>query len=303
MIIKAFKDCDNSVRSIALGNFDGVHIAHKEVISSAVKFARESDSRSCVVTFSLPPALTLGQYFSLISQRKLKEEYIADLGIDELIYIDFDKDFMGLSPEEFFDVLKDRLCAVSVSCGFNYRFGSKKAGYPGLLEKLCKENNILFNCLSPITFEDEAVSSTRIRSLIEKGDIPKANILLGHPFEIENRVIDGSHLGTKLHFPTANQALPDNFVVPRFGVYITKTEIDGKTYDSVTNIGNRPTVDGSKILCETNIFGFSGNIYGRDIRVKYYEFLRDEKKFSSLEELKKSVDADISAAKHYFKFE
>lgn len=304
MIINAFNNCSNSVRSIALGNFDGVHIAHQRVITSAIEFARALGSISCVVTFSHPPALTLGHDFSLISQKESKEKYIADLGVDELIYIDFDKDFMELSPYDFFDILKKRLGAVSVSCGFNYRFGNNKSGDSRLLKNLCNKSGVGFNCLSPINFKGAQISSTRIRKLIENGDIAEANLLLGHPFEINNPVISGKHLGSKLNFPTANQALPDNFVTPRFGVYLTKTVINGKTYNSVTNIGKRPTVDGTKILCETNILDFLGNIYGENIKVEYYKFLRDERKFTSIDELKKNIDADISVAKRYFnKFE
>lgn len=304
MIINAFNNCSNSVRSIALGNFDGVHIAHQRVIASAIEFSRALGSISCVVTFSHPPALTLGHDFSLISQKESKEKYIADLGIDELIYIDFDKDFMELSPYNFFDILKNRLGAASVSCGFNYRFGNNKSGDSRLLKNLCNKSGVDFNCLSPINFKGAPISSTRIRKLIENGDIAEANLLLGHPFEINNPVISGKHLGSKLNFPTANQALPDNFVTPRFGVYLTKTVINGKTYNSVTNIGKQPTVDGTKILCETNILDFLGNIYGENIKVEYYKFLRDERKFTSIEELKKNIDADISVAKRYFnKFE
>lgn len=300
MIIKAFESCDTLKRSIALGSFDGVHIAHKEVILSAVNYAKENDCISAVVTFRQPPALILGQSFSLISQNELKEKYIEELGVDELIYIDFNREFCSLSPTDFFKILKAHLDAVSLSCGFNYRFGSKKSGDSKLLQKLCKENRINFSCSPPILFEDEAVSSTRIRKLIEQGDISKANLLLGHPFGIKNTVVDGQHLGRKLRFPTANQSLPKNCVVPRFGVYITRAEIDGKIYNSVSNIGNRPTVDGSKVLCETNIFGFSGNIYGKEIKVEFHEFLRDEEKFSSVDDLKNNVYSDIASAQRYF---
>lgn len=299
MIIKAFNDCDNLKRSIALGNFDGVHIAHKEVIKAAVNYAKEMGVISSVVTFSLPPALVLGYPVALLSQKELKEECLRDLGIDELIYIDFDDNFSSLSPIDFFNILKDKLGAVSLSCGFNYRFGKNKEGNSQILFELCKENNIRFFSLNPITADGETVSSSLIRKLITEGNIKKANELLGRPFEITNSVISGNHLGTSLNFPTANQTLPKNFVIPRFGVYITETEIENKSYRSVTNIGNRPTVDGNEVFCETNIFDFSGNIYGKEVKIKYYDFLRDEKKFSSLLELKTQVDADILTAKEY----
>lgn len=278
-----------------------MHIAHKEVIKSAVNYAKEMGVISSVVTFSLPPALVLGYPVSLLSQKELKEECLRDLGIDELIYIDFDDNFSSLAPIDFFNILKDKLGAVSLSCGFNYRFGKNKEGNSQILFELCKENNIRFSSLNPVTADGETVSSSLIRKLITEGNIKKANELLGRPFEIINSVISGNHLGTSLNFPTANQTLPKNFVIPRFGVYITETEIENKSYRSVTNIGNRPTVDGNEVFCETNIFDFSGNIYGKEVKIKYYDFLRDEKKFSSLEELKKQVTLDIIAAKEYVK--
>ncbi len=303
MIIKAFKDSDNLKRSIALGNFDGVHIAHEKVIKSAVDYAKTNGIISSVVTFSISPAVVLGHQAPLLCQKEAKEEVFKALGVGELIYIDFDSDFRNLSSLEFFSILKDKLGAVSLSCGFNYHFGKNKEGTAQLLSTLCKDNGIDFFSLSPVIIDGETVSSTLIRKYITEGSIKKANALLGRPFEISNSVVSGNHLGTSLNFPTANQTLPKNFVVPRFGVYITETEIDGKSFRSVTNIGRRPTVDGSEIFCETNIFGFSGNIYGKEIKVRYYDFLRDEKKFSSVEELKAQVEKDISTAKAYIIFE
>ncbi len=287
---------DSSV-SVALGNFDGVHIAHKELLNCAINMKK---NRACDLvgawTFSCNP---LG-YFTENPPRAIyslekKAEILLLYGMDFVVLADFGF-FKDMPCEDFCEYLKNDIGARCVVCGYNYRFGSRAKGNPEYLMAAFGENNTAV--VGEIDYEGLPVSSTRIRGLIESGDIRSANTLLGRPFSITGEVVSGKKLGRSLGFPTANQYFGDGSLVPKCGIYATRCNIDGITYIGVTNIGVRPTVENSQTVnAETYILNFSGDIYGKKIEIEFIEYLREEKRFSSLDELKKAISRDAETAK------
>lgn len=280
-------------RALALGFFDGVHKAHREVIEKA-----EGEGLvKTVVTFKEDPSLYLsGETEYLISDSD-KETKLSDLGVKSLVKLDFNE-VKDLTAEEFFSqVLLNKLKAKLISCGDNYRFGKKAMGDVKLLKELCEKNGVALCVIKPSLFENELISATRIRKLIKNGEIEKANLMLEGRLSFENTVIKGNRIGNKFGFPTANITLPEGFIVPKFGVYGTVVTIENENYIGVTNIGVKPTVGSDKVLAETWIQGFSGDIYGKNIRLQLVKFIRPERKFDSLEALKEQVFKDAGEAK------
>ncbi len=280
--------------SIALGTFDGVHLAHQAVINEAVN----SEYTPAVFTFNQSPSgIINGEKIGAIATKETKAKLLENLGIKLLFCPDF-LSVKDLSPEDFVKLLKEKLGAKKITCGFNFRFGLGGKGNPQILKQLCKKNKIELKVIPPILVGDEPVSSTRIRKYIENGELEKARELLGHNFSFEFEVTSGNHLGSTWDIPTINQVFPNNFIVPKKGVYASKTIIDGKEYKSITNIGLKPTVGSDNVSAETNIFDFSGDLYGAEITVVIYYFIRPERKFEDLEELKRAILNDIDYVKN-----
>ena len=280
-------------RALALGFFDGLHKAHREVISAA-----SGENLLCtVVTFKEDPSLYLSGKTEYLITDSDKEKELCKIGVKSLVKLDFNE-VKSLSPEDFFsEVLLKKLKAKLISCGDNYRFGNKAAGDVKLLSKLCEKNGVKLTVIKPSKYENELISATRIRGLIKEGEMEIANIMLGRNFSFKGIVIKGNRIGNKFGFPTANVALPTGFIEPKFGVYATIVTISGKKYIGVTNVGVKPTVGSDKILAETWIQGFGEDIYGQNIRIEFVKFIRSEKKFDSLEELKNQVFLDAEKAK------
>jgi len=284
--------------AIALGSFDGLHRGHMAVIEKAVR-QKENGLRPIAVTFKEHPQKYLnGSTPPLIFSGIVKERAFKDAGIS-LYELDF-ADIMRLTPEEFFEkILINKLHAAFISCGYNYRFGINGTGDAELLKELCEKKDIEF-CVAPkVEFENEPISSTRIRQAILAGDIEKANMMLGRPFSYCEKVVSGDHIGRKLGAPTINQFFPENHIIPKFGVYISKVEIDGRFYRAVTNIGIRPTLELKVPRSETCIIDFSGDLYGRHIEVFLLKYLRPELIFEGLDSLKGQIMSDIEKARLY----
>ena len=222
-----------------------------------------------------------------------KCRYLKEFGIDEVVTLDFSK-VRNDSPESFLNFLKNEIGADFIACGFNYRFGKNGAGDTDLLGEFCNKNGIELRVSNSYLLPDgTALSSSYIRSLLKNGQVEEANKYLFKPFRFTAVVQKGDQRGRTIGFPTINQKYPSDLVKLRFGVYKTKVLVDGNGYDAITDIGVRPTFETDFIISETFIKNFSGDLYGKEITVIPVKFLRDEKKFSSIDDLKKQIEKDL----------
>lgn len=263
--------------------FDGVHIGHEAVLDGAVK----SEYKSVAVTFSSIPFKTGG---SIMTAEEKREKLLA-YGVDEVKFFEFDE-IKDLEPTEFLDYICQAHNVAKICCGFNYRFGKKAAGNTETLKKYCAENGIEFFECPEVVYEGKTVSSTYIKSLLLNGNICLANQLLGETFFFEAEVVVGDKRGRTWGFPTINQPYPKEKAPVKFGVYHTLVSVDGEKYHGVTNIGLRPTYETDFVSAETFILNFSGDCYGKTVKTELVDFLREEKKFSSKEELISAIKAD-----------
>ena len=286
--------------AVALGCFDGVHIGHRAVIREAVTIATQRGLWSAVWCFEAPPKnFFIKDSAPLITTPSEKISLISELGVDIAVCVPFDTNIGKLSPDEFFcEILLKKIKAVHIVCGSNYTFGKNGVGNADYLAELCKKHGIGFTSLGHICVDGVSVSASAIRDMIKKGDVTGASLLLGRPYSISGTVIDGNHLGRTLGFPTANLALRDGCVVPKNGVYLTKAYIDGVERFGITNVGKHPTVPSENILAETYLFDFNDDIYGKEIKLEFVEFIRKEKTFDSLKSLTLQVESDIEKSKH-----
>jgi riboflavin kinase/FMN adenylyltransferase len=286
--------------AVALGMFDGVHLGHQQVICTAAQY--RDQHQVCVLTFTTKqhrPDKKAYQKDILTPTARLQR--IATLPVDVVCMPDFDA-MREMSPDDFVrKILKKQLNAKVVCCGNDFRFGKNAQGDVSRLQELCLQEQILLKIVPPVLDHGEAVSSTRIRRCLMDGDIPSVNRLLGYCYFIEGEVVYGKQIGREIGCPTLNQELDSCICLPRFGVYISSTEIDGKDYPSITNVGIKPTIEGDRQpLAETHVIGIERQMYGRIIRVKLHQFIRDEAKFGNLEELSGRIHRDIGEAQNFF---
>ena len=285
-------------RVIALGFFDGVHLGHQALLAIARKRADELGVCACALTFDPHPEVLLtGKAKPLLNSMEDRRWLITELcAMDDMLVLPFDRKLMELSPEDFVaGVLKDRLEAVHVVCGHDYTFGYQGLGNAESLRELCATIGLGCDVIDPVVAEGEKVSSTRIRKLLQAGDVETANRLLGHRHFFTGIVTHGNQLGRKLGFPTANLSLPEGVLELPYGVYATRMILpDGTQHKAVTNVGVRPTVDGQFVTVESCLMDFSGDLYDRQVRVEFCKFLRPEQKFDSVEALAEAIRRDLS---------
>ena len=279
----------------ALGFFDGVHPGHRAVIDACR--AKKGDEKAVVLTFRESPAASLGLPVpAALTDNETKAELLATAGVDAVIYEDF-AEIRDMRARDFVrEILRDRLHAVQVCCGYNYRFGKGGTGDIEMLRALCDEYGIAVTVIAPVYREGEAVSSTRIRELLTAGEIARANLLLGYPYAVRGDIGSGNHIGTALGFPTVNLPIGKGLCVPRYGVYAARITIDGKSYIGATNIGVHPTVGANPHpLCETFILGYEGGeLYGERAVCELLRFIRPEKRFATADALREQVTRDIA---------
>ena len=285
--------------AVAMGFFDGIHIGHRAVIEGAVRWARAHGAAPAVFTFGLPTENKM-KGKRLLSTAD-KHALIESLGVEHYLCPEFEQ-IKGMSPEQFVLGIVRDCRARALFCGENFTFGAKAAGNPDLLKKLCAPLGVEVVVVPMAQFEEKPVSSTRIRTALEGGDIPAANAMLGMPYAIRFAVHHGAGLGRTLGVPTINQIYPNGFQMPRFGIYITRTKIGDKWYPSATGLGTRPTVnaDETKVTCETFIPDFSGDLYGNDPVVEFHAYLSPSKKFETLDQLRDCINHAAQRAKEYF---
>lgn len=285
-----------SKKAVALGNFDGMHLGHTAVLDTALE-AAGNGMTPCTLLFSEHSEKSLKGFAPpMLMTDEERRRIITEKGF-QIKEINF-SEICAFSPEKFVaEILRDRMNAGAVVCGYNYRFGKNAAGDAETLKTLCSENGIECCTVDKVTVDGADVSSTAIRNLIENGEIRLANRMLGRSFGFSAVIIHGDRRGSQYGFPTANQRVPDGFVMPKFGVYASEITVDGITYSGITNIGKRPTVGTDVVLSETNILNFSGDIYGKTADLRLISFIRPEKKFSSFDELAEQIKADTAEAK------
>ena len=283
--------------TIALGNFDGLHSGHKALIQEVVAMAKKLNCRSSVLMFKTHTKNTTdGIFQELLTSRSQKHDILRDMGIDIIYEIEFTKQIMRLSPEAFVsDFLVGHLKAKGVVVGYDYRFGFKASGDASTLDALCKSNGIALSIKNAVTYEGEAISSTRIRAAVKEGNVKLAGALLSRPFTIRGKVVPGKQLGRTIGIPTANILYNANYVVPKFGVYLTGVTVDEKYYYGATNIGTNPTFGEQEIKVETYLYNYEGDsLYGKIMDVALLDFIRPEIAFDSVEALKERMDWDLN---------
>ena len=281
-------------RVIALGFFDGVHLGHASLLKMARQRAQELGLRPAVISFDLhPDNLVAGQQVQLINSIQDRREILQRVyGIEDVILVHFDENMMHMAWDAFVeDVLVEQYGAKHLVCGYDFRFGDKGTGNPQRLREKCRELGVGCDVMPRFSLDGITVSSTYIRSLLEQGDMEEARRFLGHPHCLSGPVVHGRALGRTIGIPTANLLIPENVLVPAFGVYATKLVLPGGVEKlAVTNVGVRPTVDDSQLVTvEPWILDFDGDLYGQTIRVDFYRRLRGERKFESLQALQQEI--------------
>lgn len=287
---------------LALGNFDGVHKGHAFLLRKTYEYAKSINSKLGVYTFEANPKLSCGEKTTrLISTNQEKISAFEKLGVDFVYFEDFSK-VKNLKKQAFAAYISEKFNVQSVFCGENFKYAKGADGDCDSLKKDLEKLSISLNVISLLSHYGESISSTRIRNLIENGDIKTANELLGYNFSICDKVVHGNFLGHKIGFPTVNLKLRDNIVHPMYAVYASEIIIDGQKYYGVTNIGTKPTVsdDLNNAYAETHIFDFDDSIYDKTICVRLCTLIRKEKKFSNLEELMLAIKKDVCFAKKFF---
>lgn len=283
---------------VALGSFDGLHKGHLTLINKVVELSKKNDGLSMVYTFKNHPLEIIDESKApkVIMDNDEKLNILEKEGINISCLVKFDKKFMLIEPEEFIREIIEKFNVKAIVVGFNYKFGFKNKGDVNLLRDLSEKLNFDLYVMSALEDEGVVISSTFIRGLIKDGEINRATELLTRPYSIKGEVIHGKQLGRTIGFPTANLNITANTVLPAMGVYYTNVELDGEIYRGITSVGNNPTVNGKTITVETNILDFSGDIYGKEIRVYFIERMRGNVKFNSLDELKNQLKSDKNFA-------
>lgn len=283
--------------AVGLGYFDGIHLGHQAVLGKALEKAKQKGLVPVIMLFDIHPRkLISGKVPPMLTSEERKRELLKEMGFT---VVDFNfREAMDYSPEEFIEkILIESLNAKVVTCGYDYHYGKGGKGNATTLHDELALRNIEVFSMAPVLLGDDVISSTKIRQLIIDGEIEKANTMLGKYFTYAFTVKKGDGLGRTLGFPTINQFFPQDFIVPKYGVYLSRVKIGSRYYGAVTNVGIRPTVNKDSMRSETCILDFSGDLYGQKIEVSLLKYMRQEKRFSGLDELKAQISKDIEKAR------
>lgn len=288
---------------LTLGVFDGLHLGHQLIVRTVVERARAAGAVPTVITFDPHPRAVMHPESAppLLQTFDQKVEALGLLGVEQTIVIRFTRQFARVRAGEFLrDVVHERLQAAEVYLGRGFAFGHDREGDIELLRAVSGRLGFTAGEVPEVRLRGQRISSSRVRELLAGGRVNLARRMLGRPYGVEGRVVRGDERGRTLGFPTANLQ-PRNRVIPRNGVYVTATLIEGAWRRSVTNVGTRPTFDrGAEPSVETYVMNWRGDLYGDVVRVRFLRRLRDERRFASVEELKRQIDRDVERAARYF---
>lgn len=302
-IIKSLSDISDKKVAITIGNFDGVHCGHREILKRVKSECDDKDLTLVVITFVPHPIQILAPRSNfLLNTYDERRELFKDIGIEVLLELEFSRDFSTMQPDSFMD--KYILQANNVEMfyiGHDFAFGANKKGNHEFIKSFCDGRNVSVTVLDKYLDSNQDVSSSCVREALDSGDIEKANSFLGRNFFVTGRVIKGEGRGRQIGVPTANLDYPEARKIPTKGVYVSKCTVGKNIWHSITNVGNNPTFnDTTKLFVETHIFDFDNDIYGEEIKVEFLHKLRDEAKFSGVNELIKQIKSDIDEAKEFF---
>ncbi|QWC24517.1 bifunctional riboflavin kinase/FAD synthetase [Bacillus haikouensis] len=301
----SFKKEDFPPMVLALGYFDGIHKGHQRVIKTAVQSAGDQHLHSAVMTFDPHPSVVLGhkhKHIHFITPLEDKKEIISNLGVDYLFVVRFTSEFASLLPQEFVDQYIINLNVRQVVAGFDYSYGRMGKG---TMETLPFHSRERFTSITvpKLTEEEDKISSTLIRNHLKEGNVSKVTTLLDRPYRMKGTVIHGDKRGRKIGFPTANIELTHPYLLPKNGVYAVRMKIHNQWYDGVCNIGFKPTFknpDDYSLSIEVHLFEFNSSIYGEEVYIEWFERIRDEQKFSGIDELISQIQRDKETAITYF---
>ncbi len=285
---------NNNSEIVCIGAFDGVHLAHQQLFRKT----RDLNKKFDIVTFDVLPKIYFNDSLKPIVSNKERNEIFESFSPQNLIHLNFDQ-FNKISSEDFSKFLDENLGIKKIVIGKDFKFGNNRSGDVNFLIDYFGENNVYL--LDDFLINNEKVSSTKLRYYLSTGEIDKANNLLGRDFSLSGNVIQGKQLGRELGFPTANLLLDEDVFLPTFGVYYGVIEVDTKKFNCIINIGLNPTVDTEdSVKIEAHVLDFGDDIYQKDIKLFLKNFIRNEKKFNNIDELKNQIMKDIDSAKKYF---
>lgn len=287
---------------VVLGNFDGVHRGHQQLFEIGRQSGQKKGLKTIVFSFHPHPTWIIGKHAKpLIMSRRDKKDIVSELKMDLLIEYPFTKEFAAISPEQFFvEIIINKLKAKVLVIGSNYYFGKGKQGDSDYMCKLGEHYNVDVRVVDTIKMDGKMISSSRIRELISQGNIQMANELLGHPYTIVGNVVQGKQLGRTIGFPTINIIADPDRIYPPNGVYATKVKVYNHEYMGMTNIGYNPTVNGTRKMIETHILGFDQDLYGQEVKMYFYDYIRHEQKFDSVQVLAKQIERDREQIQQFF---
>ena len=285
----------------ALGFFDGVHLGHQALLAQCRSLAVENGCTAGVVTFlGHPDEVVTGQKTELINTAQDRRRLLKSYGMEEVVELPFDQALMTMPWQDFYKMLRNQYHAAGLVCGEDFRFGYRGQGSAELLKEVCARDQIPCAVVPQLTLKETVVSSTHIRSLLTQGKIEEAEQFLGHKHIFTGLVIKGQQLGRRLGTPTANLSLPQELLCLPFGVYICRAKGEGIDCPAVTNIGVRPTVAGENVTVEPWLLDYEGDLYGKELTLEFYHYLRPERKFPSLVELQAEILKNGDQTRKYF---